>query len=547
MSEREISSSKPEQELELTLSDEEINFLRNEVLRVEKKVKGKVFSLGSKAIAEANWLFDHPELGMQEVKSLRFLAERLTSILGKEKVGEVGGGVYGILEGDKEDGATIFLRGDMDALFMPDGKPAHMCGHNIHMAWLLENARLLSAYKERFSKLPFKRVVFIGEPNEEGIASPSIGPQEMIKAGLIEKTGQPDFILGAHFAAPQPEGTVRIDKETACYSEGRIDFKFVPRDDNQDVKSIEYEFIYQIGKTWGSEDADAAVGRLRIADNCQSVMPETIVRVTDSKLVSEERRLGPGVLSSLEEVVLDLHDSLDSDEINTMVKDMEARWGNEIEIKAVSDDQTLKITIKSKGGHVAQGGPNVKYIMAELLHNLKEKHNFSTQCGNKAIEIAGSIRTRVKNWQEEGNDIGMKLQEIALQVVNESGARVQIQGDPPRIDIPPVINDGSLRESALMVLQKAKIPITTVGMPIAPAETFVFWEKELNIPGLYIAIGGGDKEELEEIRKNQLPVPAKYLHHAPAILNLIHTNRAIPYGAVLSLIALEIGKQFKKQ
>lgn len=539
--------SEVEHESESTLSFEEIDFLRNEVKRVEKTGKGKVFSIGNRAIAEANWLFNHPELGMQEEKSARFLAHRLANILGKEKVGELGGGVYGILEGDQEDGATIFLRGDMDALFMPDGKPAHMCGHNIHMAWLLENARLLSAYKKHFSKLPFKRIVFIGEPNEEGIVSPSIGAKEMIQAGLIEKTGQPDFILGAHFAAPQLEGNVQISRETACYSEGRLDYKFIPQDEHQDVKSLEYEFIYQIGQTWGSEDAKAAIGRLRIVENPQSIMPETIVRVTDSKPISEERNLRPGILSSQEEVVLDLGDALAKEEIETMTKEMEVKWGNEIEVTLVYEEQSLRVTIKSKGGHVAQGGPNVKYIMAELLHNLEGRHDFSIRDGNKAVEIAGSIRTRLRNWQEEGDRVGEKLQEIARRIVNETGSQVEIQGDQPKIDIPPVLNDDRMRDIALNILQRAGIPIATAGMPIAPAETFAFWETDLKIPGLYLAIGGGDKEELENIRKKNLPVPEKYLHHAPGILDLIHTNRAIPYGATLSLVALELGKQFKKQ
>lgn len=547
MSEGQETYSEIEPGSESTLSDEEIEFLSSEVTRIEKTAKGRDFNVANKTIAEANWLFDHPELGMQEEKSSQFLAHRLASILGKEKVGEVGGGVYGILEGDTEDGATIFLRGDMDALPRPDGQAAHMCGHNIHMAWLLENARLLSRYKEHFSTLPFKKIVFIGEPNEEGIASPSIGAEEMIKGGLLEKTGRPDFILAAHFVAPQVEGTVSIGKETACYGEGGFNFKFIPSDENQDVKSLEYEFIYQVGKTWQSEDPNAAIGQLRIVEDPQSVMPETIVRVTDSKESDDERRLRPGILYSSEEVTLGLEESISQEELDEVTQEMEKSWGNDIQITADLTDRLLKITIHSKGGHMAQGGPNVKFIMAEVLHNLREKHNFSITNGNRGTEIAGSIRTRSKNWQEEGDKIGGKLQEMAQQIAAKSGSKIEIHGEKPKINLPPVINDDVLRDQALSVLQKAKIPVTTMGLPMAPAETFVFWETELKIPGLYLAIGGGDKKELENVKEKKLPVPGKYLHHAPAILDLIHTNRAIPYGAVLSLIALEQAKQFKRQ
>lgn len=546
MSEGEMSNFELEQEPEPTLSDEEIEFLKSELQRVEKTERGVDFSIANRAIAEANWLFDHPELGMQEEKSSEFLAKRLSEVLGQENVGEVGGGVYGILEGTQEDGATVFLRGDMDALPLSKDEAAHMCGHNVHMAWLLENARLLSAYKEHFSNLPFKKIVFIGEPNEEGIASPEFGPQKMIEAGLIEKVGKPDFILGAHFVAPQPEGEVRIDRETATYGDGRFHYKLMPKDKNQDVKKIAYEFIYQVGQTWQNEDPNAEFGKLLIVPDSQAATPETMVRATDSKPISEERYLRPNILNAKEEVELSLQSNENMEAIENIVKEIEANWRGEVQITTTLKENDLRISVQSKGGHISQGGPNVKYIMSEILHHLKEKQDFVIKDGNESLEIVGSFRTRAKDWEDEGRKIGQKLQEIIGQVVGEKSANVEIEGDISSIDTPPVVNDDKLRSAALKVLQKAEIPITTVGMPIAPAETFVFWESELKIPGLYISIGGGDKNELEYIRSNKLPLPAKYLHHTPAILDLIHANRAIPYGGAISLIALELGKKFNK-
>ena len=527
------------------LSAEEIEFLRDKVTRVEKTARGHDFSVANKAISEANWLFDHPELGMQEERSSQFLARRLSSILGKENVGEVGGGVYGILEGNQENGATIFIRADMDALITPEGKPAHMCGHNIHMAWLLENARLLSAYKEHFAATPFKRIVFIGEPNEEGVASPAFGPQEMLKAGLIEKTGRPDFILGAHFAAPQIEGQVRIDEGTATYSDGRFYYSFIPQDENQDVRMLEYEFIYQVGKNWGSEDSQADLGRLLIVDDCRSRIPETLVRVTDSKIATDERRLQPNVLTPSEEVELHFSGVPPVEEIKKEIESIKSNWEG-VEIEPTFDNQSLRIKIGSRGGHVSQGGPNVKFIMAELIHNLKDKYDFSIKDGNKLVELTGSLRTGAKDWQNKGMEIGMRLQEIAHGVVSEAHARVEVKGDTPKIDNPPTYNDDNLRQAALSVLQRAGLSITNAGIPMAPAETFAFWETELNIPGLYITIGGGDKGELERIKTQKLAVPSKYLHHTPGVLDLVRANRAIPYGAAISLIALELGKKFSK-
>jgi len=526
------SYSEQETEPNITLSDEEIEFLRDEVGRI-----------ANKTIAEADWLFGHPELGMQEERSGKFLAKRLSHILGEKNVGEVGGGVYGILEGDQEDGATIFIRGDMDALPTREGGAAHMCGHNIHMAWLIENARLLSAYKDHYKELPFKRVVFIGEPNEEGTDLEKVGPKEMMDAGLFDKTGKPDLILGAHFAAPQVEGSVRIDKETATFSEGGLRYIITSEDGEQDVKSYQYELIYRIGKAFKGEDAASEFGRFRIVDDCQEVVPETIVRVTDSKLVGEERHLLAGVLNQQEEVELNFQKDLEIGKVQAVAKDLEESWGSDVKIDVTEQDpRSLKIAVKSKGGHTAFGGPNVKYIMAELLHNLKQEQSFSIKDGNQPLEIVGTIRSRAKDWQGESEEISHKLQEIVEEITQQAGGKIKIEGSP-HLELPPVANDDRLRDEALDILEKAQIPITTVGMPMAVAETFAVWEG-LGIPGLYLVIGGGDKEDLKKVKEEGLSVPERYLHHAPAVLDLIHANRAIPYGAVLSLVALEIGKRY---
>src|SRR6202451_3873535 len=73
-------------------------------------------------------------------------------------------------------GATVLLRGDMDALPVTErtGLPyssqidgaMHACGHDLHTAMLAGAARLLSA---RQAELP-GRVIFMFQPGEEGYA-----------------------------------------------------------------------------------------------------------------------------------------------------------------------------------------------------------------------------------------------------------------------------------------------------------------------------------------------------------------------------------------
>ena len=95
----------------------------------------------------------HPELGMQEVRTAKILAEQLrkAGFTVTEKVG--GTGVVGVLTNG--DGPTILVRADMDALPMEEktglpwaskarasyeGKDVpvmHACGHDTHVAYLI--------------------------------------------------------------------------------------------------------------------------------------------------------------------------------------------------------------------------------------------------------------------------------------------------------------------------------------------------------------------------------------------------------------------------
>src|SRR5437764_13432945 len=103
----------------------------------------------------------HPELSMQETRTARLAADHLRAS-GYEVTTEVGKtGVVGLLRNG--DGPTVMLRADMDALPVeeatgllyaskatasdPEGKSVpvgHMCGHDMHVAWLVGATRLLA-------------------------------------------------------------------------------------------------------------------------------------------------------------------------------------------------------------------------------------------------------------------------------------------------------------------------------------------------------------------------------------------------------------------
>ena len=118
---------------------------------------------------------EHPEIGMEEVRTADIVAKLLTSwgIEVHRGVGKTG--VIGVLK--RGEGKRIGLRADMDCLPMEEqtnlpyrSKTAgkmHACGHDGHTTMLLGAARYLAQSKD------FKGTVnFIFQPGEEGMGVP---------------------------------------------------------------------------------------------------------------------------------------------------------------------------------------------------------------------------------------------------------------------------------------------------------------------------------------------------------------------------------------
>ena len=101
-------------------------------------------------------------------------------------------------------GATVLLRGDMDALPVTErtGLPyssqidgvMHACGHDLHTAMLAGAARLLSARQQQIAG----NVIFMFQPGEEGYA----GARQMISEGLLDAAGdRPVAAYALHVAS----------------------------------------------------------------------------------------------------------------------------------------------------------------------------------------------------------------------------------------------------------------------------------------------------------------------------------------------------------
>src|ERR1700746_2831528 len=112
-------------------------------------------------------LHAHPELSMQETRTAGVAADRLRGAGYEVAVGVGKTGVVGLLRNG--EGPTVMLRADMDALPIEEatGLPyaskatatdaegqsvpvGHMCGHDMHVAWLVGATTLFAQVRERW-------------------------------------------------------------------------------------------------------------------------------------------------------------------------------------------------------------------------------------------------------------------------------------------------------------------------------------------------------------------------------------------------------------
>ena len=170
---------------------------------------------------EAETLFDemvamrrdfhrHPELGFQETRTARIVAERLNELGLEVQTGVGQTGVVGLLEGGKP-GPTLLLRFDMDALpiqeesghdyISQNAGVMHACGHDGHTTMGLTLAKILSQYQAQMAGT----LKFMFQPAEEGLG----GAFAMIAEGVLDNP-KPDAALAMHVWTPEPFGKVRV-------------------------------------------------------------------------------------------------------------------------------------------------------------------------------------------------------------------------------------------------------------------------------------------------------------------------------------------------
>ncbi len=149
-------------------------------------------------------LHQHPELGLDNPRTQEKILDALKDLPVEIHTGEGLTSVVADLDGT-EDGPTVLLRADTDALPMTedsdepfcslDPGKAHACGHDAHTAMLIGAARLLSDRRDEFSG----RVRFMFQPGEEG----AFGAPMMVKEGVLEEV---DRAFAIHITPNIPNG-----------------------------------------------------------------------------------------------------------------------------------------------------------------------------------------------------------------------------------------------------------------------------------------------------------------------------------------------------
>ena len=179
----------------------------------------------------------HPELSGHEEKTAVMMAKELRAS-GCEVTENFGKydnpnlkcyGVIGIMKNG--GGPTVLVRTDMDALPVEEdtGLPyaskvttkddngrevhvMHACGHDAHMAAFIGTARALQRLKSQWSGT----VMFVAQPAEEAVG----GARALLKGGLYNRFGKPDFALGFHDKADLQTGHIGV---TPGYTYANVD------------------------------------------------------------------------------------------------------------------------------------------------------------------------------------------------------------------------------------------------------------------------------------------------------------------------------------
>jgi hippurate hydrolase len=154
-------------------------------------------------------LHANPELGLHLPETTEAVLAALADLDLEIRRSQETTGFVATLQG-AGNGPRIMLRGDMDALPMPENNDLdfasrhdgrmHACGHDAHTAMLMGAARLLHQHKDEIKG----SIDFFFQTGEEGFA----GARICLDEGLFDSPNSPDAVFAQHITPLLPVGMV---------------------------------------------------------------------------------------------------------------------------------------------------------------------------------------------------------------------------------------------------------------------------------------------------------------------------------------------------
>lgn len=194
---------------------------QSDIAKLKEKAAVAADKIEPRCIAWRRDFHQNPELGNNEFRTSKIIAEHLKRLGLEVKEGVAKTGVVGILKGAKP-GPCIALRADIDGLpiteradipFASKQKATyngqevgvmHACGHDTHTAMLMSVAEILSGMKNEIKGT----IKFIFQPAEEGPPEGEEGGAElMVKEGVMENP-KVDVIFGLHIESDIEVGRI---------------------------------------------------------------------------------------------------------------------------------------------------------------------------------------------------------------------------------------------------------------------------------------------------------------------------------------------------
>lgn len=189
--------------------------------KLKPAIDKEAAAIESKVIEWRRDIHKNPELGNNEVRTAKMIADHLRSLGIEVTEGVAVTGVVGVLKGGKP-GPTVALRADMDALPVTErvdlpfkstvtttynGQETgvmHACGHDTHVAILMGVAEVLAGMKNELQGT----VKFFFQPAEEGIYQEGVttwGAKQMVEEGVMKDV---DAVFGLHIGSQMEVGKI---------------------------------------------------------------------------------------------------------------------------------------------------------------------------------------------------------------------------------------------------------------------------------------------------------------------------------------------------